>query len=87
MPLICLCGIWRSIALLDVMRKVVIALYPGQGDLDLLSEPAGAERRNISESWCGFRKGLSCPGMIFTVCLLFECKARPFLIFVGLKKA
>ena len=77
------CDNWRSIALLDVVGKVVASIL--QERLQQLAE------EELPESQCGFRRGCGCLDMMFTVCQLvekaFEHQTKQFLTFVDLKKA
>ena len=77
------CDNWRGVALLEVVGKVVAKVL--QGRLQQLAE------EELPESQCGFRKGRGCSDMIYTVGQLvenlWEHQAKPFLLFIDLKKA
>ena len=77
------CDNWQSIALLEVMGKVVARVI--QGSLQTLAE------KELPESQCGFRRGRGCTDMVFTIRQLtekaIEHQVKQYLIFVDLKKA
>ena len=66
------CDNWRSIALVDMVGKVVAKIL--QERLQQVAE------EELPESQCGFRKGRGCMDMIF---IFF----KQFFLFIDLKKA
>ena len=77
------CDNWCSIALLEVVGKVV-----ARGIQDRLQQMAEGE---LPESQCSFHKGRGCSDMLFVLQQLMEesveHRTKQFTIFVDLKKA